>query len=212
MTSSGGFVKWTMFPFYVIFVGSQREKKNVPIFFPLIESFLSVSDRNPICIEFDLVCVIIMCVRARARAFASTTRSMCALYVSSFAIYLTIVRFSNKSGHQLCGDIFLYFFYRLSDEWKNFSASDWFRARRKYRNDDDIDRGYKYMIRHDGNRARVERDVEPFERSIRIYGRKERILFHDRSYPRTRVETNEIVRAASDALHVKKKYIEIFHW
>lgn len=89
--------------------GFREKKKTFQRIFSVIESFVSVSDRNPICIEFD-VCVIIMCVRARARAFASMTRSMCALYISSFAIYLTIVRFSNKSDRQLCGDIFLYFF------------------------------------------------------------------------------------------------------
>lgn len=170
----------------------QREKKKTFQLYFVIESFVSVSDRNPICIEFD-VRVIIMCVRARARAFASTTRSMCALYISSFAIYLTIIRFSNKSGRQLCGDIFLYFFlivYPTNGKISRLVI--------------DFERGESIatmMISivgtiHDGNRARVERDSRSRDRFVYIYIRKERILFHDRI---PEFASNEIVHVTSDA-------------
>lgn len=84
------------------------------------------------------------------------TINVCFVHFVIRAIYLTIVRFSNKSDRQLCGDIFLYIFFLIVYP-TNGKIS---------RPAIDFERGESIatmMISiagtiHDGNRARVERD------------------------------------------------------
>lgn len=182
---------------------SERKKKNVPIIFcnrKFRFGFWSKSDLYRIW----RARVIIMCVRARARAFASTTRSMCALYISSFAIYLTIIRFSNKSGRQLCGDIFLYFFlivYPTNGKISRLVI--------------DFERGESIatmMISiagtiHDGNRARVERDSRSRDRFVYIY------IYGRKGFSSTIVSPNSRqMKLYTWQVTRRKKYIEISHW
>lgn len=159
MTRSCGFVKRTMFPFRVIICGfGGREKKRKKTF----QLYIFQSNRkfSPIEIRFvsNLTCVCNHHVRARegTRIREYDTINVCFVHFVIRAIYLTIVRFSNKSDRQLCGDISLYIFFLIVYP-TNGKIS---------RPAIDFERGESIatmMISiagtiHDGNRARVERD------------------------------------------------------
>ena len=206
MTSSGGFVKWTMFPLHVIFVDSER-KKNVPTYI-----FRNRKFRFGFWSKSDLYRIWRVCnhhVRAREGTRIREYDSIDVCFVHFVIRYLfNNCSFLKQIGSSIVwGHFPIFFSYRLSDEWKNFSAvwlisneaklsrQWWYRSRVQY----------TMEIEHVLNAIAV-REIDSYTWTEG----KDSVMFYDRSYSRIRVKWN----CTRDNWRVirKKKYIEISHW
>lgn len=204
MTSSGGFVKWTMFPLYVIFVDSERKKKRSNYI------FRNRKFRFGFWSKSDLYRIWRVCnhhVRAREGTRIREYDSIDVCFVHFVIRYLfNNCSFLKQIGSSIMwGHFPIFFSYRLSDEWKNFSAvwlisneaklsrQWWYRSRVQY----------TMEIEHVLNAIRT-----PFERSIRTHGRKERILFCSTIDRIAEFASNEIVHVTTDAWYVKRNILK----
>lgn len=206
MTSSGGFVKWTIFPLHVIFVDSERKKKCSNYI------FRNRKFRFGFWSKSDLYRIWRVCnhhVRAREGTRIREYDSIDVCFVHFVIRYL----FNNcsflKQIVNYVGTFSYIFFLSFIRRMEKFLGCVI-----------DFERGETIatmMISiagtiHDGNRARVERDTNAV-REIDSYTwteGKDSVLFYDRSYSRIRVKWN----CTRDNWRVirKKKYIEISHW